>query len=246
MIVVVPVEPPWEECLAWSLEATDDRPDAGVTALYEAAVTDVIRTVRASGGRLLVNYRDEETLPSVDRTADAAAACRALVDDAVSDPEEVRFERQIGSTVAARIGNTVTHLLEQEDAGIVGVIDPLTPLVSRAEIDGAAMSARRNDVVLGSDGAGDVYLSVFAEPIDFDGAYDSPALATLAERAATADRAIGFAPTVPRIATTAGLAATIATIDARRAAKVSIPEATASVLDEWGFHTDDGVSIDRH
>lgn len=245
MIVVLPVDPPWRECVPTWFDVPAELTDADLTALYEAAVTDVIRTVAESGGKPLVNYRDAETLPAVDRPDEAEAACRALVADAVGDTDAVRFERQVGSTVSARVGNTVTHLLETEEAGIVGVLDPLAPLVRRSDVDGAAMTARRTDVVLGSDGAGDVYLSVFADPIDFEDAYESPALSTLAERARAADRSIGFSPIVPRIATEAGLAATVATIDARRAAETPVPEATAAVIEERDIETPDGVSITR-
>src|SRR6056297_551474 len=114
MIVVVPVDPPWRECVQRSLDLPAELSDDDATALYEAAVTDVVRTVQASAGQLLVNHRDRETLPSVDRTDDPADTAHTVVTDALSDPNEVRFERQIGSTVSARIGNTVTPLLDRE------------------------------------------------------------------------------------------------------------------------------------
>lgn len=245
MIVVVPVDPPWPECAPTWFDHPDELADADVTALYEAAVTDVVRTVEHSGGKLLVNYRDGASLPAVDRTDEPAAACRELVADAVADIDAVRFERQVGSTVSARIGNTVTHLLEEEEAGTVGILDPLAPLVRRSDVDGAAMTARRREVVLGSDGGGGVYLSVFADTIDFENAYEPPALSTLAERARAADNSIGFSQIVPRIATTAGLAATVATIDARRVAETPVPEATATVIEELDIETADGVTITR-
>lgn len=244
MIVVVPVDPPRAECVSPRFELPDEL-EADATALYEAAVTDVLRTVTESGGKLLVNYRDDETLPAVDGSDEPLEACRSLVADGVPDVDAVRFERQVGSTVSARIGNTVTHLLEEEDEGIVGVLDPLAPLVRRSEVDGAAMTARRHEVALGSDGAGGVYLSVFADTIDFADAYVPPALSTLAERARAAERSIGFGPIVPRIATEAGLAATIATIDARRAAANPVPEATAAVVEERNLETPDGVTVIR-
>jgi hypothetical protein len=61
----------------------------------------------------------------------------------------VRFERKVGSSRSARVGNTVTHLLEEENAQSVGVLEPTVPLVNRTEIDGAAMSLRRHELVHG-------------------------------------------------------------------------------------------------
>lgn len=233
MIVVLPVSPPWSECVSprFSIEA----PDASnaLETLYEAAVADVASVAEASSGQLLVNYRDEETLPETDRSDDPVEACRALVDDVVG--EDVRFERQVGSTPAARLGNTVTHLLEQEEAAAVCVLDPLAPLVRRSDVDGVPMKVRRDSVILGPDGTGDVYLAAFTDPIDFTDACDSPVLSTLADRAREADRPIGFTPTVPRVTTDAGIAATSAAIDARRAANEPIPEATAAALEDLEF-----------
>ncbi|MFC3958248.1 hypothetical protein [Halovivax cerinus] len=230
MIVVVPVDPPWAECASSRLSIADQLDDSAVEALYEASVTDVLNTAHASGGQLLVNYRDGETLPETDRPDDPEAACRDLVEGALGS-EEVRFERQVGSTHAARMGNTVTHLLEREDAASVCVVDPLAPLVRRSDVDGVPMKARRDAIVLGSDGAGDVYLAAFTDPIDFEDGFEFPALSTLADRAAATGLPIGFTPMVPRLTTVTGLAATIAGIDARRAAGDPIPESTATAID---------------
>ncbi len=244
MIVVVPVEPTESSRHLPELVAGSVVSRGEATELYAAAVTDVVRAVESSGGSLLVNYRDGSANTS-DGDENPETASRELVTEGLSEPDAPRFERQVGSNTAARIGNTVTHLLEREDARSVSVLEPTAPLIRRTEIDGVAMATRRNDVVLGANGAGGVYLSAFATTIDFAGAYDAPALATLAERAGAAELAIGFAPAVPTIDTEAGLATTIATIDARAAAGKPVPEATARTIDDLGLFTPDGRSLVR-
>ena len=242
MIVVVPVDPPREGLVLSSLVDETPLSAADALAVYEAAVTDVLRAVDASGGELLVNYRDAETLPDAFADGDAEAEVRSLATDALgdraaesADGDGVRFERQVGSSRAARVGNTVTHLLEREEADSVGVLEPTTPLVRRTEIDGAAMSIRRHDIVLGPASNGRAYFTCFREPIDFSDAYAVPEVATLADRGVDSGLGIGFAPMLPTVATPAGLTATIATLEARQHAETPGGEATAAVVDELGL-----------
>jgi hypothetical protein len=231
MIVVVPVSPPRDGLVLSSLVERTPVTDAEAAVLYEAAVVDTLRAVAASGGDLLVNYRDAETLPD-SVNGDPEAKIRELADAALESLEGVRFERQVGSTRSARVGNTVTHLLEREDAGAVGVLDPTAPIVTRTEIDGAAMSLRRHDVVLGPSSGGRTYFASFTEAIDFTGVDVPPELATLAERADGADLGIGFAPMLPTIATEPGLCATIASIRARAVGNRPGAPATAAVVND--------------
>ncbi|MFP8954755.1 hypothetical protein ACLI4Z_17585 [Natrialbaceae archaeon A-arb3/5] len=232
MLVVVPVDPPREELVLSSLVETTSLTARDAVSLYEAAVTDVLRAVEESGGDLLVNYRDEETLPEAFADGDPEGDVRSLATDALETSEDVRFERQVGSTRSARIGNTVTHLLEREDVGSVGVLEPTVPLVGRSEIDGAAMSLRRHDVVLGPSSGGRAYVSNFTAPIDFTDAYEGVELSTLARRVEAAGLATGFSPFLPTIASESGLCATIAMIEARRSAGRPGAAATAAVVDE--------------
>ncbi|WP_306057784.1 hypothetical protein [Natronococcus wangiae] len=241
MIVVVPVDPPREGLVLPSLVERTSLTEREAVALYEAAAVDVLRTVAASGGDLLVNHRDAETLPDSAADGDPEGEVRDLAAAALEDLEDVRFERQVGSTRAARVGNTVTHLLEREDAGNVGVLEPTAPLVERTEIDGAAMSLRRHDVVLGPSSAGRTYFAGFAEPIDFTDAYAVPELAALAERSDEDGLDVGFAPMLPSVATESGLCATIAGIRARAVGNRPGAPATAAVVDELGI----GVSADE-
>ncbi|SEV96273.1 hypothetical protein [Natrinema salifodinae] len=237
MIVVVPVDPPREGLVLSSLVDRTPLSESEAVTLYEAAVADVLWAVASSGGDLLVNYRDAETLPDEYATGDAdpEAEVRALVLDALGEDADVRFERQVGSSTSARVGNTVTHLLEREGAQSVGVLEPTTPLVNRTEIDGAAMSLRRHEVVLGPSSEGQTYFAGFAEPIDFTDAYATPELSTLARRAADDSLSVGFAPMLPTVATPAGLRATIAGVEARQAAGQPRGETTAAFVDELGL-----------
>ena len=243
MIVVVPVDPPQTEFVPRSLVDESPLGESEALDLYEAAVRDVVRSVIASGGDLLINYRDGDTLPESSVDADPEADWRELLAPTIDDAETIRFEPQVGSTPSARIGNTVAHLLDQEGAASVGVLQPTAALVQRTHIDGAAMSVRRHEVVLGPDGTGSVYFAAFTEPVDFEDAYHEPALSRLASRAEDRDHSIGFAPTIPTIEDPAGLAGTIAAIEAYRSASRSLPEATAAVIDDLGLTVDDTGSV---
>lgn len=247
MIVVVPVDPPQDGLVLASLAERTPLSEREARRLYEATTADALQTVAASGGDLLVNYRDEETLPPDFDGGDPEAEVRSLVDDALTDESSsaARVERQVGSTRSARVGNTVTHLLEGEDATSVGVLEPTAPLVGRTEIDGAAMSIRRHDVVLGPSSSGRTYFAAFSDSIDFADADTVPELATLATRAADAGLDTGFAAMFPTVATEPGLCATVATLEAQRAAgKVRALE-TAAVVDELGLRVGDDERLER-
>ncbi|OIB56888.1 hypothetical protein [Natrialba sp. SSL1] len=264
MIVVVPVDPPRPGLVLSSLVESTPLTDSDAVALYEAAVTDTLRATEQSGGEVLLNYRDEDTLPAefigdntetdADTDAKAEAEIRTLAADALEsvaaadsadDDGPVRFERQVGSTHAARIGNTVTHLLEREGADAVGVLEPTVPLVARTEIDGAAMSLRRHDTVIGPSSNGRAYFAGFSEPIDFTDADETPAVSTLATQAAAADHRIGFAPMLPTIGTEAGLCATLAMLEAREQAGRLRATATAAVVSELGLSVGDDEQLER-
>ena len=257
MIVVVPVDPPREGLVLSPLVDETPLSAADARALYEAAVADVCWAVAESGGDLLVNYRDAETLPDefAGDGGDPETEVRELVADALGEDAvagtgdaedgDVRFERQVGSSRAARMGNTVTHLLEREGADSVGVLEPTVPLVRRTEIDSTAMSVRRHEVVLGPSSEGRTYLAGFGEPIDFTDAYATPEVTTLAARATDAGFSVGFAPMLPTIGTPAGLRTTIALLEARRLAEQPGSEATAAVIDELGLSVGADGSLER-
>ncbi|WP_254523121.1 hypothetical protein [Natrinema caseinilyticum] len=245
MIVVVPVDPPRDGLVLQSLAEQSPLSDAETASLYEAALADVLWAVARSGGDLLVNYRDAETLPEAQADGDPEAEIRSLVSNALGETADVRFERQVGSSRSARVGNTVTHLLEREDAQSVGVLDPTVPLVNRTEIDGAAMSLRRHDVVLGPSTGGRIYFAGFSQPIDFTDAYATPELPTLARRGTEAGLGVGFAPMLPTVTSPVGLQTTIAGIEARQAADRPGAEATAALVDDLGLSIGEGDALER-
>lgn len=248
MIVVVPVDPPREGLVLSELADQTPLTPAEAARLYEAATADTLRSVAASGGDLLVNYRDEETLPAVDSKPESdtetqpEAEVRALTARALEGTDDIRFERQVGSTRMARIGNTVTHLLthDQEDTASVAVLDPTAAAVERTTIDGAAMSIRRKDAVLGPAPGGATYFTAFTEPIDFTDADTTPELATIAARCEDAALEVGFAPMLPTVATEAGLCSTIALAEARDVAQRPGLDVTKGVIDDIGLVVRDG------
>ncbi len=241
MLVVVPLDPPTADLAEHALERVgDDLPKRALADLYRATAIDVIRAVASSGGDLLINYRDAETLPETATDIDdPKGAVRSLTEEAIGDVTGVRFERQVGSTRSARIGNTVTHLLEREGVQSVAVLEPTAPLVERTEIDGIAMALRRKDVVLGPAGTGELYVSAFAEPIDFTDVYEHQPIERVARAAAdgATDLRVGFAPRVPLVSTPAGLRGTVLEMAARQTTDHPVPRATAEAVatfDELG------------
>jgi hypothetical protein len=241
-VVAVLADPPREGLVLSSLPATTPLSAADAVSLYEATLVDTISAVQDSGGEAIVNYRDEDTLPAGHREGDARAEVDGLLADAgVGD---VRREVQVGSTPAARVGNTITHLLEREEARTAAVLRPTAPLIGRQQIDSAAMKLRRHDAVLGPSTAGRVYYAGFAEPIDFEEALAHPALETLTERVDAAGTTADFLPALPSIETPVGLAETVATVRSRETTGLAVPERTADVIEELGLRVDpDGEGV---
>lgn len=232
-ISAVLVDPPRPGLVLPNLVATAPLSDREAATLYAAMAKDVLSAVERSGAELLVNYRDEETL-SDEHThndgTDAETAVRSLAADALSDPDAARYEVQVGSTPASRAGNTATHLLEEEGADSVSILDPRAPTVVRTDLDGAAMSLRTSETVIGPATGGQVYYHGMTEPIDFDGAYDPPAVSSITRRAADAGHDVAFVSMQPLVETAADLATLLVVIEARVAAGSPVPEATTEAL----------------
>ena len=202
------------------------------TTLYAAMVADTVHAVEASAADLLVNYRaDDEDPPE---------ALRTVVTDALDQPDDARFEPQVGSTFAGRVGNTLTHLLETEDESAVVAVEPTAPFLVRGDLDGLAMKLRRNDVVLGPASRGRVYAAAFGAAIDFEDAYTAPAVTTLTDRALDAGLDVDYAPMLPVVETPDDLAGALALIEARERAGRRVPEHTAECLSDLGVTLTDG------
>jgi len=134
--VVVLADPPVTDGVLPALADASPLSRADVAALYEAMLADVCETVQNGAGELLVNYRPDEQVPvdvdSQARIADALA-------EEVPRPTDVRYEVQVGGTLAARAGNTATHLLETEGVDSVVLLEPTAAFLSRETLGTATM-----------------------------------------------------------------------------------------------------------
>lgn len=200
--------------------------------LYRSALRDVSEAVAGSGADLLVTYRERD---GVDE--DVETLVKEAVTPALETPDAVRFEVEVGSSPAARIGNTVTHLLESEGASSAAVLDPTAVLAARPRIDQASMQLRRNDLVLGPAANGEVFYAGFGEPIDFGRIDSRPDLEGLVNRANDEDLAITTVEMAPTLRTPAQLQSALPILRARREAGDPIPVRTVARLEELGLQT---------
>lgn len=230
--IAVLSDPPVEGCVLSSLVESTALTREEATRLYRAMLVDVCRAIQSSAGDLLVNYRDADQLP-VD--VDSEAVLRDALGEALRDPDDVRYEIQVGETFAGRVGNTVTHLLEQEGEDTVAAVEPTAPFLDRELIGSAAMKLRSSEVVLGPTTRGRVSLAAFAEPIDFTDAYAPPATETLTERGRDAGLDVDFLPMTPVAEREAGFADVVVQIRSRLRAGRNVPERTARVIDDLGL-----------
>lgn len=208
---------------------------AAAADVYGAMVQDAVATVARSGGELLVNHPPAE---DYDGDVDPEAALRELVEPVLGDAAEARFEVQVGSTESARVGNTITHLLEGEDADTAAILRPEAPLVGRGIIDGAAMKLRSDPVVLGPAPRGRVYYAGFAETIDFEDALAAPTVQTLTDHAVDAGLSVNFEAMHPLVQTAADLADFLPVLRARERTEALVPETTAAAVAEYGLQAE--------
>jgi len=219
------------------------------TELYGAMARDVCGAVEASGGELLVNYRP---VAAEDPTDPDDEVSLREVTDAVSggleDPSAARYEIQVGSTYAARVGNTVTHLLEREEVATAAVVDPTAALLERRHVDGAAMKLRQSPVVLSPASEGRLAYAAFGAAIDFEDAFAAPAVETVTERARSADLDVDFLERVPVVERPRDLATLVSQVRARDRADKRVPPNTAATLDALGVRAEageDGLTVVR-
>lgn len=235
-VVAVLADPPREGHALSALAETSPLSTAEAADLAEAVLRDTVLAVDRSGSDLLVNYPTDDQLPDGAATdTPAEAELRAIVGDTLDSLEDVRFEKQVGSTFDARAGNTATHLLREEGERSVAVVRANAPFVSRTVLDGASMQLRSNEAVLGPSTAGRTYYAGFTEPIDFDGAFTTPALATLTNRTRDVDGDVAFLESQPTIVTEGDLLDVVPQIRARIAAERLVPEYTAEFVHDLGL-----------
>lgn len=196
--------------------------------LYRASFRDGLRAAARSGGELLVNYPEGREELARELVAGA---------DGVSE-EDLRFEVQVGASFSACVGNAVTHVLQEEGEASAAVLDGRAPLLTHTVIDSAAMRLRRDDAVLAPGPNGSVAFAGFCDAPDFEGAFDAPALPTLARRCADSGLETGFLAHQPVLRTGSGLATVMGAIEARRAAGRAVPVHFAAAADELGLGLD--------
>jgi glycosyltransferase A (GT-A) superfamily protein (DUF2064 family) len=238
-VVAVLADPPRPGLVLPDLAETSPLTESEAADLYAAMLRDTVIAVERSGGDLLVNYRPDDLLPEEFAEAGEASAeaeVRAVVVDALQDPSTARFERQVGSDRAARAGNTVTHLLRDEGVQSAAVVPGHVPFLTRSLVDGAAMKLRSNPVVLGPSTNGRVYFAGFTEPVDFAGAFATPEVETLTDRAADADLDVGFLEMRSSVQTGGDLLTLVPTVRARWRAERIVPANTAEFVVEHGLH----------
>lgn len=245
--VVVLADPPREGLVLPRVPETSSLSASDATDLYAAFLRDAVVAAEDSGGDVLVNYRPDDALPeSFRRDVDSESAIRAAVDRALSDPQNARFEPQVGSTRSARVGNTVTHILREEGASGVIVVDPRAPMLGRALVDEVALELRRSDAVVVPSTRGRVAAVGFAEPIDFEDALEPPALTGLTERARSDDLSVEFRPVQSLVETGGDLVTVLSLIEAREAAGRKRPQFTAETADQLGLElasAGEGVTV---
>ncbi|MEF8800242.1 MAG: hypothetical protein V5A38_07785 [Halolamina sp.] len=240
-VIVLVTDPPRPGLVLPDLAETSPLTKEGTAELAAAMAKDAMRAIDRTGGDLLVNFRPEDLLPEEHRTETSAEAeVRALAADALDDPSVARFEPQVGSTQSARVGNTVTHLLREEEADSVAVLTGTTPFVTRPGIDQAAMKLRSNEVVLGPGHGGSIYYAGFTDTVDFSDALETPPLWHLTDAARDEGYETEFLPMQPTVRTGDELATVVARIRARVAAERVVPEFTAARVEEWGLLVEAG------
>lgn len=242
-VIAVFVDPPREGLVASELAETSPLTEAEAAEFYAASIKDAILAAERSGGDLLVNYRPDDLIPEEFHGEQSAEAeVRALVADALGDTSDVRFEVQVGSTFDARAGNTVTHLLREEDVQSVAIVRGSAAFLPRTVIDSGAMKLRTNDVLLGPSTEGRVYYAAFRDTIDFEGAFDTPELDTLADRADDADYSVDYIPMHPVVETGDDLTTFLPLLESRITAERIVPKHVATLVRELGLRVevDDG------
>lgn len=235
-VIAVVADPPREGLVLSELVETSPLTGREAADLYAAMLMDVMAAAHRSGGDLLVNYRPEELIPDEFAGDESAKAeVRTLAEAALDDASGVRFEKQVGSSFDARAGNTVTHLLREEEAASAAVVRGDAPFLTRTAIDSAAMKLRTSEVVLGPTTEGRAFYAGFTEPVDFDDAFAPPELQTLTDRALAEEYDVDFLPMQPVIARGDDLATALTVLHARRAAGRIVPQYTAGMLDSLGL-----------
>lgn len=225
--VAVLADPPVEACAPELLPDLDTEKNL---ALYRAMLADVCETIQHGEATLLVNHPQPDGVPD---GIDPEESLREFLSGELSDANEVRYEVQVGESYAGRVGNTLTHLLEQEELPSVAVAEPTALFLRREHIGTMAMQLRTSDVVLGPAQEGGLYFAAFTEPIDFTDVFAPPAVETVAGRATEAGLDVSFLPMTPLLSRPADRQTAISLLRARIRAGAIVPGRTAELVAGW-------------
>ncbi|QLG62570.1 TIGR04282 family arsenosugar biosynthesis glycosyltransferase [Halorarum salinum] len=243
-VVVVLADPPRPGLALPDLAGTSPLSAEDAADLYRALLSDTVRAVERSGADLLVNYRPDDLLPDEFVTdTSSEAELRSLAAGALEDVTEARFEPQVGSTVSARVGNAVTHLLREEGATSVAAVRGTAPLLTRPVVDSSAMKLRTNETVLGPSTRGRTYFAGYTAPVDFADSFGDAELETLTNRARDAGHDVEFLPMQVAVETEADLRDLLPVLWSRIAAERIVPDHTASFVHERGLRVRDGEVV---
>lgn len=210
------------------------------TALYRAMLTDVCSAIQHGGADLLVNFCRPVDVPD---DSDPEVSLRDVLGDRLPDPANARYEVQVGETYAGRVGNTLTHLLENEGEETVAVVEPTAPFLRRKHVGNAAMKLRSSEVVLGPAPDGRVYFAGFRQPVDFTDAFAMPTVETLSDRALDAGLDVDFLPMTPLVDDPDDVATAVSLARAREQAGTLVPEQTLACLEALGLRVGEGGSV---
>jgi 2-phospho-L-lactate guanylyltransferase (CobY/MobA/RfbA family) len=231
--VVVLADPPREGLVLPDVPESPAVSPADAATLYTAFLRDTVVAAEDSGQAVLVNVRPDDLLPEAHRRdVDPESAMRATVEEALAAPGEVRFEPQVGSSRSARVGNTVTHLLREEEKDGVIVVDPRAPFFERTGISELAMKLRGSDVVLAPSTRGRVAAMAFSDVVDFENVLAAPTLTRLTDRAVEAGLAVDYTAVQPLVETESDLVSLVSLVRSQATAGRDLPEFTAAAVDE--------------
>ncbi|MFB6310464.1 MAG: DUF2064 domain-containing protein [Salinirussus sp.] len=214
-------------------------PSGTAPALYAAMLVDVATAVQNGAGELLVNYRPDD---QVEAAVDSRSRIASVLDEQLPRPDEVRYEVQVGESFAARAGNTATHLLGTEGVDSVVLVEPTAAFLSREILGTITMKLRTREAVIGPATRGRIALVGLREPIDFEAAFEPPAIETMVTRADDADLEIDFTELIPVVESPSDLLTAVTMVRARVRAGRNVPPQLAAFVAEHGLtaRSDDG------
>lgn len=244
-IIAVLTEPPRPGLVFSELTETSPFSEIEIADFYAAVLKDVCITVEWSGGDFLANYRTENELPGEFVEGHSSEAkIRSIVADALDSTDNVRSEPRVGSMFPAHVGNTISHLFnEEEEVHSAAAVQPIAPLFGCTYLSSAAMKLRSMPVVLGPLTEGRVYLLSFLDPIGFIDAYVGPEVEMLVCRADDASHGLDYASMPPTLEAGTDPATVMPMLRSRVESERSVSEYTAAFVFEEGLRIEliDGV-----